>query len=168
MVERNHVLKMRLTTIPVHRSVNRRYWLLGFAFTALLLGTPGYADPVPITLDANDKWVTNVNAEFPVSDLTLNVRRFARLPQMGATVPRPLGVRTIPGDDRMFVVLGDQRGGKAQFDEHLLALAPDGSSASSIFAPRPSDLFNVRYDYATCCLEIRRLRDHASWHSHLM
>ena len=48
-------LEMRLTTSPVHRGVNRRYWLLGL-FAPLLLGTPGYADPITSSITSSWHW----------------------------------------------------------------------------------------------------------------
>jgi transposase-like protein len=56
---------------------------------------------------------------------------------------------------------------KAKADLQDIWMAETKKEATAAF-----DLFletyGVKYDYATCCLEIPRLRDHASWYSHLM
>ena len=138
MMQQRCTPKARFSAILAHSTSNPWTLFRVILLTSVLVASaPGRAGPVPITLNGNDEWVRNPSADFPVSELTLNVRRFAQLPQLGPLLPRPLGVRTIDGDDRLFVVL-------QTFDNQLLELAPDGSSASSIFSPRPSGLRNVR------------------------
>lgn len=97
------------------------------------------ADPIPIVQDGNNEWVRDFDEDFADSGLTLKLRRFAQLPFEGPSAPNVFGMRTVPGDDRLFVVTqgGGQRG-------NLHAVEPDGSSSTLIASPHASGIRSMR------------------------
>jgi hypothetical protein len=86
--------------------------------------------PVPIVRNESGQWIADPTASFAVADVTLDLRRYAKLPNEGTRPSAVMGLLSIGGDDRRFVVTTGP--GSA-----LYAIAADGSSVSKIFTPRP-------------------------------
>lgn len=115
------------------RSVAR--WALGLlALGASLAPTACQANPIPIVRNAQGEWIEDPTVSFAPSNLTLNLRRFAKLPDENGVRPGMLTMNYIPGDDRLFVVTGDT-------GSNVYAISANGANVSTIpmFAP------NLRY-----------------------
>ncbi|HMO84376.1 MAG TPA: PQQ-dependent sugar dehydrogenase, partial [Lacipirellulaceae bacterium] len=66
---------------------------------------PPSVDPHPIMRDASNNFFINRSASFQPSDITLEVRRFARIPDSGGLArPRLNALRHAPGVEGVFVV----------------------------------------------------------------
>lgn len=95
------------------------------------------ADPAPIVLGPDGIWRIDRDNPFPEANFRLDLRRFAQLPKQGQSLSRPLGLQTIPGDDRLLVVL-------ERIGNGLVEVAADGSTTSNLFKLNTPGLRTVR------------------------
>ncbi len=85
-------------------------------------------EPVPIIQNESGQWLRSPSTSFPVSDIKLELRRFAKLPNQLNLRAQTQKIVFAPGDDRLFAVNALNSGS-------VDVISPDGSSAVRFWNP---------------------------------
>lgn len=109
-----------------------------FLLTTLSLHTETLSDPTPIVRDEDEVWTIDPTASFASSGLTLEIRRFAFIPDPApidspGNRARPNTLTFAPGDSRLFLAdAGLWISEDPPATGVIYAISPDGSSVTEI------------------------------------
>jgi hypothetical protein len=94
----------------------------------MALHRPAAGEPVPIIQDASGQWIRSPGTPFPVSNIKLDLRRFAQLPNQVTLRAQATKIVHAPGDDRLIAVNALNSGA-------LFTIDPDGSNVTLLWWP---------------------------------